>query len=167
MQFLVIETPDPDPYRPKVLDPDPHWNDCESATLLFTYHMYYGNHPFWSLFVILSCRTFRRIFTFRHSEIIPSPFWCDGSNAPNIKCRHFQAARELESQHGIHCNLTLLFSFAQVIFIMSQVACCKDGISTDFQNKFWSFFLAPDLMQACFVDKTFSTGTGSYIQTEA
>ena len=25
-----------------------------------------------------------------------------------------QAARELESQDGIHCNLTLLFSFAQV-----------------------------------------------------
>lgn len=25
-----------------------------------------------------------------------------------------QAARVLESEHGIHCNLTLLFSFVQV-----------------------------------------------------
>lgn len=25
-----------------------------------------------------------------------------------------QAAKELESKHGVHCNLTLLFSFAQV-----------------------------------------------------
>lgn len=25
-----------------------------------------------------------------------------------------QAAKELESEHGVHCNLTLLFSFAQV-----------------------------------------------------
>ncbi|RLV95363.1 Transaldolase [Spathaspora sp. JA1] len=34
-----------------------------------------------------------------------------------------QAARELESKHGIHCNLTLLFSFAQA------VACAEAGIT--------------------------------------
>lgn len=34
-----------------------------------------------------------------------------------------QAARELESKHGIHCNLTLLFSFAQA------VACAEANIT--------------------------------------
>jgi len=34
-----------------------------------------------------------------------------------------QAARELESVHGIHCNLTLLFSFAQA------VACAEAGVT--------------------------------------
>jgi len=34
-----------------------------------------------------------------------------------------QAARELESKHGIHCNLTLLFSFAQA------VACAEAGVT--------------------------------------
>jgi len=34
-----------------------------------------------------------------------------------------QAARELESNHGIHCNLTLLFSFAQA------VACAEAGVT--------------------------------------
>lgn len=34
-----------------------------------------------------------------------------------------QAARELESKHGIHCNLTLLFNFAQA------VACAEAGIT--------------------------------------
>lgn len=31
-----------------------------------------------------------------------------------------QAAKVLEEQHGIHCNLTLLFSFAQVSFNRSD-----------------------------------------------
>ncbi|KAJ1957513.1 sedoheptulose-7-phosphate:D-glyceraldehyde-3- phosphate transaldolase [Linderina pennispora] len=34
-----------------------------------------------------------------------------------------QAARELEAKHGIHCNLTLLFSFAQA------VACAEAGVT--------------------------------------
>jgi len=34
-----------------------------------------------------------------------------------------QAAKELESQHGIHCNLTLLFSFPQA------VACAEAGVT--------------------------------------
>jgi transaldolase len=34
-----------------------------------------------------------------------------------------QAARELEQKHGIHCNLTLLFSFAQA------VACAEAGVT--------------------------------------
>ena len=34
-----------------------------------------------------------------------------------------EAARELESEHGIHCNLTLLFSFAQA------VACAEAGVT--------------------------------------
>ncbi|KAJ2595551.1 sedoheptulose-7-phosphate:D-glyceraldehyde-3- phosphate transaldolase [Coemansia sp. RSA 1722] len=34
-----------------------------------------------------------------------------------------QAARELESKYGIHCNLTLLFSFAQA------VACAEAGVT--------------------------------------
>ncbi|EGD82747.1 transaldolase 1 [Salpingoeca rosetta] len=34
-----------------------------------------------------------------------------------------QAARELEEKHGIHCNLTLLFSFAQA------VACAEAGVT--------------------------------------
>jgi transaldolase len=34
-----------------------------------------------------------------------------------------QAAHELESQHGIHCNLTLLFSFVQA------VACAEAGVT--------------------------------------
>ena len=34
-----------------------------------------------------------------------------------------QAARELESKHGIHCNLTLLFSFVQA------VACAEAGVT--------------------------------------
>ncbi len=34
-----------------------------------------------------------------------------------------QAARELESKHGIHCNLTLLFSMAQA------VACAEAGVT--------------------------------------
>ena len=42
----------------------------------------------------------------------------------------FQAARELESKYGIHCNLTLLFSFAQVIIIMHLIKVCKS-----FSNK--------------------------------
>jgi len=34
-----------------------------------------------------------------------------------------QAGKVLESQHGIHCNLTLLFSFCQA------VACCEAGVT--------------------------------------
>jgi len=34
-----------------------------------------------------------------------------------------QAARELEQKHGVHCNLTLLFSFAQA------VACAEAGVT--------------------------------------
>ncbi|XP_013358433.1 PREDICTED: transaldolase isoform X1 [Chinchilla lanigera] len=34
-----------------------------------------------------------------------------------------QAGRELEEQHGIHCNMTLLFSFAQA------VACAEAGVT--------------------------------------
>jgi len=34
-----------------------------------------------------------------------------------------QAAKELEQKHGIHCNLTLLFSFAQA------VACAEAGVT--------------------------------------
>lgn len=34
-----------------------------------------------------------------------------------------QAARELERDHGIHCNLTLLFGFAQA------VACAEAGVT--------------------------------------
>merc|ERR1711964_902687 len=34
-----------------------------------------------------------------------------------------QAARELESKHGIHCNLTLLFSFCQA------VACAEANVT--------------------------------------
>lgn len=32
-----------------------------------------------------------------------------------------QAAKELESKHGIHCNLTLLFSFPQVILTYNLI----------------------------------------------
>ena len=39
-----------------------------------------------------------------------------------IKCQ-FQAAKDLEFHHGIHCNLTLLFSMAQAI------ACCEAGVT--------------------------------------
>jgi transaldolase len=35
----------------------------------------------------------------------------------------FQAAKDLEFHHGIHCNLTLLFSMAQAI------ACCEAGVT--------------------------------------
>ena len=35
-----------------------------------------------------------------------------------------QAAKELETEHGVHCNLTLLFSMAQAI------ACAEAGKST-------------------------------------
>ena len=35
-----------------------------------------------------------------------------------------QAAKELETKHGVHCNLTLLFSMAQAI------ACAEAGKST-------------------------------------
>lgn len=31
-----------------------------------------------------------------------------------------QAAKVLEKEHGIHCNLTLLFSFAQVSHFLAQ-----------------------------------------------
>lgn len=34
-----------------------------------------------------------------------------------------QAARELEVKHGIHCNLTLMFGFAQA------VACAEAGVT--------------------------------------
>lgn len=34
-----------------------------------------------------------------------------------------QAARELEQEHGIHCNLTLMFGFVQA------VACAKAGVT--------------------------------------
>jgi transaldolase len=34
-----------------------------------------------------------------------------------------QAAKELEKEHGIHCNLTLLFSFVQA------VACAEAGVT--------------------------------------
>lgn len=34
-----------------------------------------------------------------------------------------QAARELETKYGIHCNLTLLFSFVQA------VACAEAGVT--------------------------------------
>ena len=34
-----------------------------------------------------------------------------------------QAAKELEKEHGVHCNLTLLFSFAQA------VACAEAGVT--------------------------------------
>ena len=34
-----------------------------------------------------------------------------------------QAARELEQEDGIHCNLTLLFGFAQA------VACAEAGVT--------------------------------------
>ena len=34
-----------------------------------------------------------------------------------------QAGKELEEQHGIHCNMTLLFSFAQA------VACAEAGVT--------------------------------------
>ena len=34
-----------------------------------------------------------------------------------------QAGKELEEQHGIHCNMTLLFSFAQA------VACAEVGMT--------------------------------------
>merc|ERR1711899_713664 len=34
-----------------------------------------------------------------------------------------QAAKDLEFHHGIHCNLTLLFSMAQAI------ACCEAGVT--------------------------------------
>ena len=34
-----------------------------------------------------------------------------------------QAAKELEEKHGIHCNLTLLFSFCQA------VACAEAGVT--------------------------------------
>ena len=34
-----------------------------------------------------------------------------------------QAAKELETKHGVHCNLTLLFSFAQVISYFTNIIC--------------------------------------------
>lgn len=36
---------------------------------------------------------------------------------------HFYLYRILEEQHGIHCNMTLLFSFAQA------VACAEAGVT--------------------------------------
>ena len=43
----------------------------------------------------------------------------DGELTPALAC----ARRELEEQHGIHCNMTLLFSFAQA------VACAEAGVT--------------------------------------
>merc|ERR1712088_992307 len=49
-----------------------------------------------------------------------------------------QAARELESVHGIHCNLTLLFSFAQA------VACAEAGVTliSPFVGRIMDFYKA-------------------------
>jgi transaldolase len=49
-----------------------------------------------------------------------------------------QAARELESKHGIHCNLTLLFSFAQA------VACADAGVTliSPFVGRIYDWFVA-------------------------
>jgi transaldolase len=49
-----------------------------------------------------------------------------------------QAARELESKHGIHCNLTLLFSFAQA------VACAEAGVTliSPFVGRIMDFYKA-------------------------
>jgi len=49
-----------------------------------------------------------------------------------------QAAKELESEHGIHCNLTLLFSIAQAI------ACCEAGVTliSPFVGRILDWFVA-------------------------
>lgn len=49
-----------------------------------------------------------------------------------------QAAGELESKHGIHCNLTLLFSFAQA------VACAEAGVTliSPFVGRIMDFYKA-------------------------
>merc|ERR1719471_1783389 len=52
-----------------------------------------------------------------------------------------QAAKDLESQHGIHCNLTLLFSMAQAI------ACAEAGITliSPFVGRILDWYMArPD-----------------------
>lgn len=42
----------------------------------------------------------------------------------HLACTHLPPPhRELEEQHGIHCNMTLLFSFAQA------VACAEAGVT--------------------------------------
>merc|ERR1712109_387963 len=49
-----------------------------------------------------------------------------------------QAAKDLESQHGIHCNLTLLFSMAQAI------ACCEAGVTliSPFVGRIFDWYVA-------------------------
>lgn len=60
-----------------------------------------------------------------------------------------QAAKELESDHGIHCNLTLLFSFAQA------VACAEAGVTliSPFVGRILDWYVA-------------NTGTKSYASDE-
>jgi transaldolase len=47
------------------------------------------------------------------------------------------AARELEQKHGIHCNLTLLFSFAQA------VACAEAGVTliSPFVGRIYDYYV--------------------------
>ena len=49
-----------------------------------------------------------------------------------------QAAKELEEKHGIHCNLTLLFSFAQA------VACAEAGVTliSPFVGRIYDWYVA-------------------------
>lgn len=49
-----------------------------------------------------------------------------------------QAARELESNHGVHCNLTLLFAFAQA------VACAEAKVTliSPFVGRIYDWFVA-------------------------
>ncbi|KAL5971320.1 Transaldolase [Taenia solium] len=49
-----------------------------------------------------------------------------------------QAAKELESEHGVHCNLTLLFSFAQA------VACAEANVTliSPFVGRIYDWYVA-------------------------
>ncbi|VDN09006.1 unnamed protein product [Dibothriocephalus latus] len=56
-----------------------------------------------------------------------------------------QAAKELESLHGVHCNLTLLFSFAQHFNnCLKAVACAEAGVTliSPFVGRIYDWHLA-------------------------
>ncbi|XP_032129508.1 transaldolase-like, partial [Sapajus apella] len=63
-------------------------------------------------------------FSLRPHEHLWQPVALGGHLAGHLACTHLPPPRrELEEQHGIHCNMTLLFSFAQA------VACAEAGVT--------------------------------------
>ena len=54
---------------------------------------------------------------------MPVVIWKDLLFVGFLKIRFLSLCRELEEKHGIHCNMTLLFSFAQA------VACAEANVT--------------------------------------